>query len=141
MMSQITSETSDGFHTFDELYEHRHALFIALARSHRALAWRAREHEDGTMFRGMFIAGIRFPSPSGDISYHLPLDMWSELSGATTYEQAPKWDGHTAQDVVNRLHDFRPARRVVPTTAETFLDSPTPSGIPIGWYGEEAQWA
>jgi hypothetical protein len=97
----MSEENSDGYHTFGELYEHRHALFIALARSNPDLAWRAREHEDGTMFGGMFLAGLRLPT--GDISYHLPIALWGALDECASTYVRPHWDGHTPADVVRRL--------------------------------------
>lgn len=98
-----TGKVSDGYHTFDELYEHRCHLFVALMRSHPDMAWRSMKHADGTMFEGWFIAGMRLPT--GDISYHLPSAMWDTLDSAAilTIDTAPKWDGHTASDVVDRL--------------------------------------
>lgn len=98
-----TGKTSDGYHTFNELYDHRCHLFVALMRSTPNLAWRANFHEDGTMFDGWFLAGMHLPS--GDISYHLPITMWEMLDDCDlpTYDNGPKWDGHTAADVVERL--------------------------------------
>jgi hypothetical protein len=108
MMGKLTIEcevgrVSDGYHTFDELYEHRCLLFINLMRSNPKISWRANNHEDGTMFEGWFIAGMKLPS--GTISYHLPVHMWTLLDnrGIATTLRAPKWDGHTPADVVNRL--------------------------------------
>ena len=98
------SSISDGFHTFAELYEHRHALFIALALAHPSSAWRSSRHEDMSMFDGYFIAGIHLST--GDISYHLPNRLWGYLDGIETLAQAPEWDGHTSADVVNRLLDW-----------------------------------
>ncbi len=97
------SQVSDGYHTFDELYEHRNLLFVALMRSYPALAWRARSHEDGAGFEGWFIAGMHLPT--GDSSYHLPESLWLMLDGRgiTTTDTAPAWDGHTAKDVIERL--------------------------------------
>lgn len=96
-------EISDGYHTFAELYEHRHALFIALMRSHPEISWRANNHEDGTMFDNWFIAGMRLPT--GDISYHMPVSLWTMLDGVgiATSNLGPAWDGHTPDDVVKRL--------------------------------------
>lgn len=97
-------KVSDGYHTFNELYEHRFHLFVALMRSNPELSWRAGYHEDGTMYDGgWFVAGMHLPT--GDISYHLPIAMWESLNDSvvTTRPCAPKWDGHTAEDVVKRL--------------------------------------
>ena len=94
---------SDGYHTFNELYAHRCHLFVALMGSNPDLSWRASVHEDGTMYDGFFVAGMRLPT--GDISYHLPMTMWGMLDGVqvATTDKAPKWDGHTSADTVARL--------------------------------------
>lgn len=101
-------EISDGYHTFNELYDHRNFLFIALMKSHPELSWRANNHEDGTMFDGCFVAGMHLPS--GDISYHLPISMWELLDnyGIATSNKATKWDGHVPADVIKRLKEFLP---------------------------------
>ena len=49
---------SDGSHCFDELYEHRCLLFIALMRSHPRMCWRALRHNDGSFHEGWFVAGM-----------------------------------------------------------------------------------
>jgi hypothetical protein len=93
---------SDGYHTFDELYEHRHMLFISLCNAFWKESWRSKLHEDGTMFDGgWFIAGFEVPN-QGQITYHLPIRLW-DLLDCREVERAPKWDGHTAQDVIERL--------------------------------------
>lgn len=94
-------DVSDGYHTFDELYDHRIALFIALAKSHADIAWKAIKHADGSAWDGWFIAGMHLPT--GDISYHLPESDWDKLDGVEALDKAPEWDGHTPADVVERL--------------------------------------
>lgn len=108
-MENDCGHLSDGYHTFDELYEHRHQLFIALCRrlAKWKFVWRARFHHDGTMFDGgWFILGIN--SRSGEqISYHIPIRLWDECAFATTYDSIPwPFDGHTPEDVLNRLRDL-----------------------------------
>lgn len=95
---------SDGYHTFDELYEHRHLLFCLATKNPGLKSWRAKFHDDGSHYSGYFIAGIHLPS--GDITYHLPYKYWGLLNHAETYEKAPTWDGHTSSDVVDRLRVF-----------------------------------
>lgn len=101
---------SDGYHTFDELYEHRHALFLSLMSLLPGQSWYSSLHDDGSSYSGWFIAGINLPylKGSGTITYHLPdrLLEQAEQTGATHLEKAPPWDGHTAHDVVRRLHAF-----------------------------------
>jgi hypothetical protein len=99
----------DGYHTFDELYDHRHLLYITLSKTmttHDELCaipvWRSKSHSDGSMFEGMFILGIG-EEPGKQITYHLPLSLWDQTSFAKNYETAPEWDGHTPEDVLNRL--------------------------------------
>ena len=102
--SLTNGETSDGYHTFNELYEHRHALFLNLMGFHCHDAWISKLHHDGTKMDGWFIAGIELPT--GTISYHLPERLWdaATFTGATIMERAPEWDGHTSDDVVSRLY-------------------------------------
>ncbi|MBE9178686.1 hypothetical protein IQ268_08950 [Oculatella sp. LEGE 06141] len=95
-----TGKVSDGYHTFDELYEHRCLLFLALMRSHPHQSWKSRKHHDGSVFEGWFIAGLILPS--GAVTYHLPDRMWN-LCRCHEVELAPEWDGHTSKDVIDRL--------------------------------------
>lgn len=102
----VGNDISDGFHTFDELYEHRIALFVALMKSHRDIAWCSQAHADGSMFKGWFIAGMNLPT--GTITYHLPIEWFSELDDIAILERAPEWDGHTPAEVVKRLAAWEP---------------------------------
>lgn len=99
-------ETSDGYHTFNELYDHRHTLFLALCRvmsfGDRDVVWRSQLHSDCSKLEGWFIMGIG-TEPGMQISYHLPLARWTEADFAATYDRAPEFDGHTSADVLKRL--------------------------------------
>ncbi len=95
-------DVSDGYHTFNELYEHRTELFRLLCRWLQPVSWRSRLHSDGTMFEGFFVAGIE-TVPGSQITYHIPIAKWDDFAYVSTYPRAPKWDGHTAADVVERL--------------------------------------
>jgi hypothetical protein len=95
------SSLSDGYHTFDELYTHRCLLFIALANASPMLRpWKSNLHGDGSKIEGYFIAGITLPS--GAITYHIPHECWGLLR-VPVLSRSPKWDGHSSQDVINRL--------------------------------------
>jgi hypothetical protein len=96
-------QISDGFHTFDELYDHRCLLFIALANHIKINAWKSKKHDDDTSLDGWFIVGITLSS--GAITYHIPVKYW-ELCHFETKKKAPKWDGHTSHDVIDRLKSF-----------------------------------
>lgn len=101
-----TSQVSDGYHTFGELYEHRIVLFIALCRFVQqfgtASVWRSRIHSDGTSFDGWFVLGI-FERKGLQITYHLPNTRWQECDFAKQLDCAPEFDGHTPSDVLERL--------------------------------------
>jgi hypothetical protein len=98
-------QVSDGYHTMDELYDHRIALFIALCKRLNdagADVWRSELHADGKGYTGWFILGIG-KEKGKQISYHLPMARWGDTDFAATLETAPEWDGHTPADVINRL--------------------------------------
>ena len=40
-------ELSDGFHTFNSLYQHRCILFATLVNLFPDISWKSRKHEDG----------------------------------------------------------------------------------------------
>jgi hypothetical protein len=101
---------SDGYHTFAELYEHRHALFLALMSSNPNRSWISEKHHDGEIPFGdpnWFIAGMDLGHEGYQIpiTYHLPIELWCHAvaTGAHILENGKEWDGHTPQDVVDRL--------------------------------------
>jgi len=102
-MSEM-GQVSDGYHTFDELYQHRVALFLALCRA-LGTGWRSSFHADGGRFVGWFIVGLTLPRV-GDITYHLPDDQWENAAHLHTLTFAPAWDGHTPAEVVERLTQY-----------------------------------
>lgn len=68
-MTDINGSTSDGFHTFDELYHHRTILAALLLNQLPGLdPWKARLHNDGTMYDGFFIVGA--DTMGGQATYH-----------------------------------------------------------------------
>lgn len=104
---KITGETSDGYHTFDELYDHRAKLFSVIVRDHRELAWKSALHHDGTMYDGMFIVGIE--TPGGQATYHYDVDPYWELFDCKELDRAPGWDGHTSHQAIDRITALEPS--------------------------------
>ena len=97
-------QISDGYHTFDELYDHRMLLFIALMNAHKDISWKSKKHADGSMFDGdWFVAGMDLPT--GQITYHLKSEYWN-LASVKDLPHAPEWDGHTSIDALNRLKNW-----------------------------------
>jgi len=106
---QDKGKVSDGYHTFDELYEHRIVNFIAACRllsqipGEGGRVWISKKHSDGSEWDGWFIMGID-SEPGKQITYHLPISKWDECKYvAAVIEKAPQWDGHTSADVLKRL--------------------------------------
>lgn len=113
-----TNKISDGYHTFGELYEHRIQLFIQLCKRLSSLpgdfiapinseVWRSRFHSDGKIAYGggWFVLGIGKVA-GYQITYHLPEKYWTECSFAETLDLAPEFDGHTSNDVLQRLKNL-----------------------------------
>jgi hypothetical protein len=102
---------SDGYHTFDELYDHRIALYIALCKSIQSnllderYVWRSCIHSDGSNYDGWFLLGIG-KEKGKQITYHVPNERWSETEFAHTLDTAPEYDGHTSDDVIIRLKNL-----------------------------------
>lgn len=116
-------DVSDGYHTIGELYEHRHALYIALvkiydnyitpldARGRYVKCWKSKTHDDGSSYEGWFLLGMTVTTPSfdanldpttEDISYHLPMKYW-HMANVIELPKAPKFTGYTPYDVMQRL--------------------------------------
>ena len=98
---KITGNTSDGFHTFNELYKHRGHLFAMICADHQDIAWKSRFHADGTMFPNMFIAGIN--TPYGQATYHMDADPFWDVLKVLELPAAPEWDGHTPSMAIARI--------------------------------------
>ena len=94
---KITGETSDGCHTFNELYFQRMKLFAVICNQNKKFAWKSKLHDDGTMFDNYFICGIT--TPEGDYTYHYHMEFWEHYKDIKEIPNAPKWDGHTEKDV------------------------------------------
>lgn len=95
-------DISDGYHSFQDLYDHRKAAFVALTKSFSSTCWRSKLHFDGTMHEGYFIVGIG-EEAGEQITYHYEMKHWELFDHCPEITQAPEFDGHTAEDVVERL--------------------------------------
>ena len=95
-------DVSDGFHTFNSLYEQRMILFAALVKAYRDKAWKSYRHEDGEYCfgGGWFIVGI--DTPEGSYTYHYENKYW-DMFDCADLPRAKHWDGHTEADAETRL--------------------------------------
>lgn len=96
-----TGEVSDGYHTFDDLYAHRCRLFVALMRALPHQSFWSYRHSDGSAYEGWVLAGLM--TGAGWVTYHLPENEVANLTMVREVERAPEWDGHTPDDVLERL--------------------------------------
>jgi hypothetical protein len=90
-----TRKVSDGYHTFEELYDHRVLLYIKLAcHVPYPTAWKP--HYPG--WPVLFIE-----TPAGQISYHFPEKFLPLVEENIQRDDNHVWDGHTSVDVLTRL--------------------------------------
>ena len=99
--TKVTGETSDGYHTFNELYHHRAVLFSVICNDRPNVSWKSKLHHDGTMFDGMFIVGIQ--THEGQATYHYDIDPYWDMFRVPELPQAPEWDGHTSEQAIERI--------------------------------------
>jgi len=93
--------TSDGYHTFKELYHHRAVLFAALIAQMPEKAWKSKTHSDGSVWDGWFIVGIE--TPDGMATYHYAIEPYWNMFCCRELERAPEWDGHTPAQAIERI--------------------------------------
>jgi hypothetical protein len=108
-------EVSDGFHTFNGLYEQRMILFAALVKAYKDKAWKSYRHEDGEYCfgGGWFIVGI--DTPEGSYTYHYENKYW-DMFDCVDLPKAKHWDGHTEADAETRLMSLEPEPHWIPVT-------------------------
>lgn len=112
---EVTGSTSDGYHTFDELYEFRllyHAAFVNTRHlaEERLGVWpttvKSLNHSDGEKCfgGGWFIVVTHLPGVR-QISNHYEVKHW-DLFHVPAVDTPPAFDDHTAADVLYRLREF-----------------------------------
>lgn len=94
-------EFSDGYHTFNELYHHRAVLFSVICNMFPEKAWKSKLHDTGDMYEGMFIVGIE--TKQGQATYHYDVVPYWDMFKVKELEKAPKWDGHSPSDAIERI--------------------------------------
>ena len=101
------SDMSDGYHTFKE-YEtfrmlYNAALFNCLVDKYKVCKSMYHDNGEKPFGGGYFVVYAELPT--GQISNHYELKYW-DLFNIPIVNKAPKWDGHTTFDVMNRLFEF-----------------------------------
>lgn len=103
-------EVSDGYHTFNELYEYRllynAAFFNELARRGICDVHKSKRHSDGEIPFGdpnWFI--VMAELPTGQISNHYEMKDW-DLFQVPEKSISNVWDGHGPRDVAKRIRKY-----------------------------------
>ena len=102
---EVTGNTSDGYHTFDELYEYR-----MLYNAHASHGWLAAgvpvvkswKHSDGELCFGGGWFIVTATLPAGEVSNHYKAEHWG-LFKVPEVELPPAYDGHTPKAAADRL--------------------------------------
>ena len=107
---KIDENTSDGYHTFKELYQYRMVYNFTLFNFWSKLgmydlhkSWR---HSDGELAfgGGWFIVVAELPT--GQISNHYEAEWW-DMFDVTPKIKANEYDGHTPEEALRRLAGLR----------------------------------
>ena len=107
----IDGNTSDGYHTFNELYDFRKAynaaLFNEWAISNKYSVHKSKRHYDGEecFGGGWFIVVAQLPN--GQISNHYEMKDWELFQLPETEKAMFDYDNHTGADVLQRLFSLR----------------------------------
>jgi hypothetical protein len=106
---KIDGNTSDGYHTFNELYEFRKAYNVALFNEWAKFdipqydVHKSWKHNNGELCfgGGWFIVVANLPN--GQISNHYEAKDWDLFKIPIVDKAKYEFDGHTGEDVIKRL--------------------------------------
>ncbi|WP_240539252.1 hypothetical protein [Bifidobacterium sp. SO1] len=117
----VGDSTSDGYHTFGELYRYRMLYNAAFLNVMYAIAAHLAAEENGTIADGSigkskvhadgkpcFGGGwfiVWASLDTGIVANHYELKYW-DLFDIPEYEHAPEWDGSTPQEQADRLEQW-----------------------------------
>lgn len=108
-MEEINGSTSDGYHTFDELYEYRKLYNAALFNEWNDAGLydvhKSYRHHDGELCFGGGWFIVMAHLPTGQISNHYEEKDW-DLFKIPEQSIADSYDGHTPQDAAERLRKW-----------------------------------
>ena len=137
-----SEETSDGYHTFRELYEYR-----MLYNAHAARGWLAAgvpvvkswHHSDGEKCFGGGWFVVSAELPAGQVTNHYSADHWG-IFHVPEVALPPEYDGHTPSDVADRLRLPVPVE-TTPDERDTEVNRITQSNTVAGIVIAEAKTA
>jgi len=128
---KIDGNTSDGYHTFNELYEFRKAYNVALfnewASGGKCSVHKSWRHHDGELCFGGGWFIVVAVLPQGQISNHYEAKDWNLFAIPEVERALFEFDGHTGNDVIERLEAYttpQPQREWVGLTDEEIKRAP-----------------
>ena len=140
---KIDGNTSDGYHTFNELYEFRKAYNVALfnewASGGKCSVHKSWRHHDGELCFGGGWFIVVAVLPQGQISNHYEAKDWNLFAIPEVERALFEFDGHTGNDVIERLEAYttpQPQREWVGLTDEEIMEM-----LDYGQYGRVPQYA
>ena len=107
---KVTGDTSDGYHTFNELYDYRRvynaALFNEWASQGKYDVHKSWKHSDGKdcFGGGWFIVVAELPT--GQASNHYEAQYWDNFV-IPSKDTANEYDGHTPNQALSRIAQLR----------------------------------
>lgn len=106
LAAKITGDTSDGYHTFNELYDYRRvynaALFNEWANGDLIPVVKSWRHSDGELAFGGGWFIVVATLPTGQISNHYEAEHWDQFQ-VPEVDLPPEYDGHTPAEALDRL--------------------------------------
>lgn len=110
LLGDLKGEVSDGYHTFNELYEFRKlynaALFNEWYSQGKYGVYKAKRHHDGEeCFGGGWFIVVAI-LPTGQISNHYKIEDWDLFKCIGIGTALYPYDGHTGKDVLERIKNL-----------------------------------
>jgi hypothetical protein len=113
----VDGNTSDGYHTFNELYDFRKAynaaFFNELHANNKCSVHKSWRHHDNELCFGGGWFIVVAVLPTGQISNHYEAKDWDLFAIPEAGKALVEFDGHTGKDVLERLNGYTP-QPVVP---------------------------
>jgi len=143
----IDGNTSDGYHTFNELYEFRKAYNVALfnewAANGKCSVHKSWRHHDGELCFGGGWFIVVAVLPQGQISNHYEAKDWDLFRIQETAKALFEFDGHTGLDVIARLKSHttlaQPEHEPVAIVVERQYDDGSSAGNCLEWNGRNEE--
>lgn len=104
--SQNSLNKDVGQLAVNDLYYQRAVLTSLFVNENPNICWKSLRHHkaDNPIYEGMFVIGIE--TPFGIATFHYSVDKYWGLFCVQELPCAPKWDGHTPEESIERLKLF-----------------------------------